>query len=250
MHEIEPSEHNSWMSLLVPQTAKPRRPPPRTAPVTAPAGGADDASTVSVARFDRELTDGELDVLRRMTEGATNAQIAQARGCAVTTVKVHVARIFRKLGVANRTQAVLAAEHLPALRRLRPGGNPPVVFQPEWLRQHAALEAHPAGTPLFARGSHADRLYYLHTGHVRLVEIGETLAPGAVFGEIGVFSPTRQRTSSAVCETAVWLFAVGAERARELCLRNPWFALHLAQLAAQRLSAARGLGGTGTAPPA
>lgn len=55
------------------------------------------------------LTRRELDILQLLAEGKSNQEIAAERVLALTTVKKHVANILSKLGVANRTQAVMLA---------------------------------------------------------------------------------------------------------------------------------------------
>lgn len=55
------------------------------------------------------LTEREGQVLRHMTEGLTNQQIAAAMEISYETVKEHIQHILRKLGVTDRTQAAVWA---------------------------------------------------------------------------------------------------------------------------------------------
>jgi len=57
------------------------------------------------------LSARELEVLRLMATGATNKAIAASLWISVSTVKTHVVKIFRKLGVKDRTEAVAKAVH-------------------------------------------------------------------------------------------------------------------------------------------
>jgi DNA-binding NarL/FixJ family response regulator len=54
------------------------------------------------------LSPREREVLERAAFGRSNGQIAAELGVTVNTVKFHLASIFRKLGVANRTAAATA----------------------------------------------------------------------------------------------------------------------------------------------
>ena len=61
------------------------------------------------------LTARELEVLRCMAEGLTNPQIGARLYISTGTAKAHSAAIFRKLEVANRTEAVARAKDLRLL---------------------------------------------------------------------------------------------------------------------------------------
>jgi DNA-binding NarL/FixJ family response regulator len=60
------------------------------------------------ARLSR-LTDRELEVLRLIAQGMSNAEIGEALFLSEATVKTHVGRLLRKLGCRDRVQAVVFA---------------------------------------------------------------------------------------------------------------------------------------------
>lgn len=56
-----------------------------------------------------EMTPRELHVLKLVASGLSNKQVARRLGIGETTVRNHLSRAFKKLGAANRTEAVLNA---------------------------------------------------------------------------------------------------------------------------------------------
>ena len=59
----------------------------------------------------RELTAREAEVLERIAQGLDNAQIAAHLGISEKTVRNNITRIFDKLGVENRSQAIVLARN-------------------------------------------------------------------------------------------------------------------------------------------
>ena len=55
--------------------------------------------------YDCPLTQRELEILRLVAEGHTNGHIARQLWVTEQTVKFHLSNTYRKLGVANRTEA-------------------------------------------------------------------------------------------------------------------------------------------------
>lgn len=92
-----------------------------------PSGAADERGGMA-AQAVRELTPQQFRVLQMLGAGQLNKQIAFELGISEATVKAHMTAIMRKLGVTNRTQAVLMAGKLglgmgwPAQRESRPEG--------------------------------------------------------------------------------------------------------------------------------
>ena len=59
-----------------------------------------------------DLTSRELEVLSLLAEGLANKQIAYELEISEHTVKFHISSIYTKLGVTNRTEAVMTGARL------------------------------------------------------------------------------------------------------------------------------------------
>jgi DNA-binding NarL/FixJ family response regulator len=55
----------------------------------------------------RSLTPRELEVLQMIASGMTNAEAATRLHLSVHAIKFHLAAIYRRLGVSNRTEAAV-----------------------------------------------------------------------------------------------------------------------------------------------
>ncbi len=130
----------------------------------------------------------------------------------------------------------------------------------QWLLPHMNRRLGKAGEILWRRGDVATEMLYVKSGTVRLVEYDETLGPGSLAGEIGLFSPDKRRTQSLACVSDCELYSLTADGMYKLYYQNPKLGFHMMRLVVGRLihdaALARSaapqapiLGGTDTPPP-
>ena len=92
-----------------------------------------------------------------------------------------------------------------------------------------------AGDTLIRKGEKADRLYFLVKGTLEIPELGKTIEPGAVLGEIGVFARDQERTATVVCRTDCQLYALSESKAKQLFFQDASFGFAVMQLIINRL---------------
>lgn len=105
-----------------------------------------------------------------------------------------------------------------------------------WLRPHMRRDKLPGGTVLFKQGDLGDRMYLLVDGHIDLVEIGGSVKPGVIFGEIAMFSPDRRRRLTARCAGPCTVLSIDESTVQQLFYQNPSFGFTLMGLVAGRLA--------------
>lgn len=106
-----------------------------------------------------------------------------------------------------------------------------------WLRPYMKRRKLKAGTVLFRKGDLADHLYMLVKGRIELVEIGNELPAGRIFGEIAFFAPDKRRTASARCIEDSEVLAINESTVNQLYFQNPEFGFQVIGLVAGRLTA-------------
>ena len=106
-----------------------------------------------------------------------------------------------------------------------------------WLRPYMRSATLPNGAFLFRKGDMGDRIYLLVTGEIEMAEIGASVKPGEIFGEIAVFAPDRQRRATARCIGKCTVLSIDEITFKQLCYQNPAFGFKLIGLVAGRLSA-------------
>jgi CRP-like cAMP-binding protein len=109
-----------------------------------------------------------------------------------------------------------------------------------WLKPYMRRKRLKAGEVLFRKGDAADHLYFLAEGGIEFVEIGQTMEPGALFGEIAFFAPDKRRTLTARCTVDSTVLRIDEATFRQLYFQNPAFGFQVVTLVAGRLIADRG----------
>ncbi|MCX8505645.1 MAG: methyl-accepting chemotaxis protein [Alphaproteobacteria bacterium] len=117
----------------------------------------------------------------------------------------------------------------------------PTYVQPNdnklgWLTPYMTPRKFNRGEIMFRMGEVSDAMYLIRSGTVLLKEIGLTLHAGEMIGEIGIFSPSRERTATAYCETDVDALLLKAQSVFEIVAQNPSFGLKMMQLIIARMN--------------
>ena len=105
----------------------------------------------------------------------------------------------------------------------------------DWLLKYMRPKRYRAGDVMIERGDYATEAFYIVAGEVEVVEINESRGPGALLGEIGLFTPTGRRTMTVRCKTDVEAATIGYDQIKELYFQNPQFGFRLLHLIVARM---------------
>jgi serine phosphatase RsbU (regulator of sigma subunit)/anti-sigma regulatory factor (Ser/Thr protein kinase) len=114
------------------------------------------------------------------------------------------------------------------------GAAPKAGSSCRWPISFMKKELFKKGDCLFKAGDKADRMYYIATGAILLPEIKKVVKQGEVIGEMGIFSPFKERTASAVCEEDVEAYTMGKDEVINFFGKDPAMAIDLIQLSIKR----------------
>ena len=73
----------------------------------------------------------------------------------------------------------------------------------DWLLPYTRPKRFKAGEVMMARGEYATAAYYIVSGEVEIVELGQSYGRGTLLGEIGLFAPDGRRGMTIRCKTEV-----------------------------------------------
>jgi CRP-like cAMP-binding protein len=105
----------------------------------------------------------------------------------------------------------------------------------DWLLPYTRPRHFKAGDVIMARGDYATAAFYVVSGEVEIVEIGETFGRGTLLGEIGLFTPDGRRTLTVRCKSDVQTAMIDYDQFKQLYFQNPQFGFRLLHLIVARL---------------
>jgi CRP/FNR family transcriptional regulator, cyclic AMP receptor protein len=104
----------------------------------------------------------------------------------------------------------------------------------EWLKPFMHPRALKAGSRVFSKGDEAKEAFVLVEGRMLIPGSSAAIQPGAIFGEMALFTAAGRRMASAVCASDVRLLVITYEQFEQLYFQNPEFGLRLVRLIVRR----------------
>ena len=105
----------------------------------------------------------------------------------------------------------------------------------EWLRPFMTERKCTAGEVLFYKDEKADSMYYIVSGRFQLVESGIMVPVGAIVGELGMLSPSNERTQTLECIESGVVLGVSYDQVEQLYVQNPAIGFYFLRLSTARL---------------
>ena len=105
----------------------------------------------------------------------------------------------------------------------------------DWLKPFTTKRTVKAGDFLFRKTDKADAMYFVISGDFRIPDLGVSIGPGEVIGELGLLDPNRARTQTVQCVTDAEILRVSYDQVKQLYFQNPKFGFYFLQLTSRRL---------------
>ena len=105
----------------------------------------------------------------------------------------------------------------------------------DWLKPFMHKHSFKRGSVLFEKGDHAEEMFYIVSGRLRVKELGLELPAGHMVGELGFLTPENQRTQTVECLDDVEMLVISYDKVRELYFQNPSFGFYFLRIASERL---------------
>jgi Cyclic nucleotide-binding domain len=105
----------------------------------------------------------------------------------------------------------------------------------EWLKPFMTQRRYRKGDVLFRKGDSANEMFLGITGQFLVTELGISLPPGQLMGELGFLSPNNRRTATVECTEDGHVLSITYEKLLEIYFQNPQFGYYFLVLTSQRL---------------
>lgn len=105
----------------------------------------------------------------------------------------------------------------------------------DWIKSLTTNRFAKAGEILFRKGDVADKMMFVVSGHLGILELGIELGEGQIIGELGLLAPKKVRTQTIECVTDVELLEITYDQVKQLYFQSPKFGFFFLQLASRRL---------------
>ena len=104
-----------------------------------------------------------------------------------------------------------------------------------WIKPFTSTRTMSPGDVIFRKGDEAKEMIFVMSGSLKIPELGVSILPGDVVGELALLSPEKARTQSLVTVDAGELLVITYDQVKQLFIQNPRFGYYFLQLSARRL---------------
>ena len=183
---------------------------------------------LTLAQGAKVIGSGNLDNLLEIRTGDEIEELADALNKMASDLKTYIDELNKETISKERIQQTKIM--ITGIKEVLSG-----KYSFEGLLPFMSKESRREGDVLFKKGDQSDKLYYIKTGTILLLEINIRVGENNIIGEMGLFRASKERTVSAVCENDVELYSITHDKLFHLYNLDPSIGLYLIQLITHRL---------------